>query len=197
MQTVPVTMPASEARSLYREYKKHLHYSSPIDRECLRAYQLLAQGKVIIKALESITAAGLNVQGLPKLAIAPATALSIDCQMRRGGGCVMDARKEKSSRWRLDENKWCADRSYFQFPQGSFAVSKEIWRATALVPGIPLHLKPRRGIENYHILWEAEWTRIVPTDPFLLRRIGKADLWLVVAAWDLTEVERGALSLRI
>ncbi len=50
---------------------------------------------------------------------------------------------------------------------------------------------------NYHILWEAEWTKIVPRDPYLLRRIGQADLWLVVAAWNLTEVERAALSTRI
>jgi hypothetical protein len=31
----------------------------------------------------------------------------------------------------------------------------------------------------------------------LLRRIGRADLWLVVAGWDLTEVERAALSTRL
>ena len=30
-----------------------------------------------------------------------------------------------------------------------------------------------------------------------LRRIGKADLWLVVAQWDLTEVEKAALSTRV
>jgi tryptophan synthase beta subunit len=48
---------------LYRQYRAHLHYSKPIDRECMRAYQLLAQSQLVIKALESIVAAGLNAQG--------------------------------------------------------------------------------------------------------------------------------------
>lgn len=52
-------------------------------------------------------------------------------------------------------------------------------------------------MNKYHILWEAEWSPIPPRDPMLLRRIGKADLWVVVAHWDLTEVERAALSTRI
>lgn len=37
----------------------------------------------------------------------------------------------------------------------------------------------------------------MPKDPYLLRRIGKGDMWLVVAAWDLTEVERAALATRL
>ena len=62
---------------------------------------------------------------------------------------------------------------------------------------MPIHLRPKRGLANYHVLWEAEWTPSPPRDPFLLRRIGKADLWLVVAQWDLTEVERAALATRV
>ena len=34
-------------------------------------------------------------------------------------------------------------------------------------------------------------------DHTLLRRIGKADLWLVVAAWELTLVEQAALAARV
>jgi len=65
------------------------------------------------------------------------------------------------------------------------------------VPIIPGYLRPKRGLQNYHILWEAEWSRGVPVDPYLLRRIGQGDLWLVVAAWELTEVERAAMSTRV
>jgi hypothetical protein len=31
----------------------------------------------------------------------------------------------------------------------------------------------------------------------LLRRIGKGDLWLVVASWNLTAVEKAALATRL
>jgi hypothetical protein len=70
------------------------------------------------------------------------------------------------------------------------------WTYEAQVPLIPIHMRPRRGIENYHVLWEAEWSKRYPVDPFLLRRFGE-DAWLVVAAWDLTEVERAVMSARL
>jgi hypothetical protein len=66
----------------------------------------------------------------------------------------------------------------------------------AIVPIIPVHLRPKRGLANYHILWEAEWTKRYPVDPYLLRRLG-GDAWLVVAAWDLTDVERAVMSSRL
>jgi hypothetical protein len=31
----------------------------------------------------------------------------------------------------------------------------------------------------------------------LLRRIGQADLWIVCAAWELTEIERAVLAARV
>lgn len=88
----------------------------------------------------------------------------------------------------------------FPVCEGCFPGQKDRGRwnaAQATLPLIPLHLRPQRALANYHILWEAEWTRIPPRDPYLLRRIGNADLWLVVAHWDLTEVERGALATRV
>jgi hypothetical protein len=195
METNHVVMSRSEARDLYREYKKHVHYSTPIDREVMRAYQLLAQGRLVIKALESIVTAGLNAQSLPKLAIAQATATSCECRVQGGGEVTMDSRALRS--YRGMSNKLIAQRAYFQWPRGTFKPAQSTWSAQALVPGVPINQRPKRGLANYHILWEAEWRKVVPRDPFLLRRIGKSDLWLVVAMWDLTEVERGALATRM
>ncbi len=88
----------------------------------------------------------------------------------------------------------------FEWPKSQFAgaiVTSYRGDYRAIMPLIPAHLRPRQALENYHVLWEAEWSRVVPRDPFLLRRLGKGDLWLVVAAWDLTEVERAALQSRV
>lgn len=198
MQTQNMVMDRAEARDLYRAYKKHLHYSIPIDHEVMRAYQLLAQGRLLIKALESIVAAGLNEQGLPKLAIALATATSCECRVNGNGAVTFDSRPPRSRSYRsLDDRKLIAERAYFLFPRAAFPVKQQVWSAQALVPGVPLQHRPQRGLANYHILWEAEWHKVVPRDPFLLRRIGKADLWVVVAMWELTEVERAALSTRL
>lgn len=84
----------------------------------------------------------------------------------------------------------------FDFAAGTFPARKDWHNAEGIVPIVPVHLRPKRAVGNYHILWEAEWTKVVPRDPMLLRRI-TGDLWLVVAAWDLTEVERAALATRL
>jgi len=70
------------------------------------------------------------------------------------------------------------------------------WNHEAAVPLIPVHLRPKAALSNYHILWEAEWTKRYPVDPYLLRRFG-GDAWLVVAAWDLTDVERAVMGSRL
>lgn len=192
MQTVAVTLDRAKARELYRAYKAHQHYSEPIDRELQRAYQLLAQGRLVIQALESVRAAGLNDQGLPKLAICRADQQS--CRFRRyGDGNAVFTAHPYGPGWAKQER----DRLSIFMPAGSFPSTPRHVEGLARLPLIPLHLRPRRGIANYHVLWEAEWNPVPPRDPYLLRRIGKADLWLVVAMWDLTEVERAALATRM
>lgn len=193
MQTQPITLDRDEARALYRKYKEHLHYSQPIDHEIMRAYQLIAQGRLIIKALESITKAGLGSDGLPKLAIVQADAAH--CYLNNiaaDGSCQMTM----VSGWSRRNNERAGKR--FRFPASSFPFAgNHRFKYEAIVPIVPLSVRPARGLANYHILWEAHWSRMVPVDPFLLRRIGLGDMWLVVAMWELTPVEQAALAARI
>lgn len=196
METQAITLDRDKARELYRAYRKHQHYSDPMDDEIRRAYQLLAQGRLVIRALDSIVKAGLGDDGWPKLAIARADLPKCRCTIRHDGSSTMHC--DPSSAWRRRENT--ARNKWFDFKPGSFAASSKrpsFKDAESFVPPVPLHLRPKRGLANYHILWEAEWTPLPPRDPFLLRRIGEADMWLVVAMWDLTEVERAALAARI
>lgn len=195
MDTQSITLDREKARDLYRAYKKHAHYSDPMDDEIRRAYQLLAQGRLVIKALDSIVKAGVGDDGWPKLAISRADLPKCSCMIRSDGSAVMNC--EPSRRWRRGNS---SPSKWFDFPIGTFLVSKRKGYhqdGEALVPPIPLHIRPKRGLENYHILWEAEWQRVPPRDPFLLRRIGVSDMWLVVAMWELTEIERVALAARL
>jgi len=204
METQSIEVDRGRALELYREYKKHLHYSKPLDDEIRRAYQAIAQGKMVIRALESVKAAGVYTSGpnanLPRLAICRADAISCTLISEANGSAVMhanDTTPRSVRRW-AGSTEVMQSRSVIRFPADSFARSRERrWRAEALVPTPPLHLRPRRGLANYHVLWEAEWTKVVPHDPMLLRRIGRADIWIVVAAWDLTPVEKAALATRI
>jgi hypothetical protein len=187
IQTANIEVDAGEARRLYRQYRKHVSFSTEIDDEIRKTYQAIAQGKVVIRALESIRLAGINDEKLPKLAIARATWKECHLTMQQSGSAVMSDRQwPKRSRM-----------NRFDFPEGTF--SGAAWRHNVVsqVPLVPVYLRPNKSLENYHILFEPEWRRAVPIDPILLRRIGRGDMWVVVAAWDLTPVEQAALSTRL
>lgn len=187
MKVDTLKMEPEAARELWRKYQTHRAYQAPHDAEIAAIYKRIAQGKTVIRALESIRAAGVDEKGLPKLAIARADLPRIYC-------------RRESNRMGFQEGaRW--------WRRGTESRSKNIrfdWAGTrdsndvheAVVPIIPVHLRPKRGLANYHILWEAEWTKRYPVDPYLLRRFG-GDAWLVVAAWDLTDVERAVMSSRL
>lgn len=195
MQTERLVLDRAKARELWQQYKSHQHYSTPIDLEVQRAYKLIAQGRVVIKALESIKASGADEHGLPRLAIVRADAKDCFFRVSPDGSAVFSAVDGwGTSHWHR--------RHRVPMPVGSFpgaaARRPNQWGAAkANVPLVPIHLRPKRGLANYHILFEAEWEPVPPRDPMLLRRIGKGDMWLVVAAWDLTEIERAAMAARI
>lgn len=193
MQTQHVEMDRIKARALWRDYRKHQHWSQPIDAEVMHAYQALAQGRLVIKAIDSIAQAGLGEDKLPKLAIVPADAKH--CFVvgnSRTGAC----RFSPSERVMMHTP---ASRRMLDVPPspGLVGFAENRWQARSIVPQIPLPLRPKRGLANYWILYEAEWSLVPPVDPYLLRRIGQADLWIVCAMWDLTEVERAALAARV
>lgn len=191
MEVQKIEIDCEEARELYRSYREHVHYSKPIDDEIGQAYRLLSKGQLVIRAIDSVVKAGVNNEGFPKLALCRSDAEQCELCLNSDGSAVMQY-VGPSFRY----NQW--QRQRFEFGPGSFPVkAKGWWRRHALVPTIPLHLRPQRGRENYHILWEADWQPVVSRDPYLLRRIGKSDMWLVVAMWELSEVERTALQARV
>jgi len=119
----------------------------------MSAYQKLAQGRLVIKALESIATAGTDDKGLPKLAIARADAKVCRLTMFGDGGASMAT----GPAGRLPEQDHHLD-VHFQFAPGTFPSAR--WRnAEAVVPHAPLHLRPKRAMQNYHVLFEAIWSK--------------------------------------
>ncbi len=206
MDVAKIALDAEKAGELYRAYREHKHYSTPIDDEIRSAYRAISKGKLVIQAIESVKAAGLNAEGFPKLAIGRATEKTCVLRTAADGSCTMSGsswdRRWGGSKGRQDDR--------LSFPKGSFPfpTTKRHWGKTgdftletkhgqAQMPIIPLHLRPKQALDQYHVLFEAEWTPIPPVDPYLLRRIGQADLWIVCAMWDLSPVERAALATRV
>lgn len=192
METANIVLDRVKARELWNNYRKHQHWSEPIDRDVMATYHAIARGKLVIKALESIRTAGLNEQGLPKLAIVRADSRWCWFDGQDNGAGTFASSDMVLRSWR--DNAY--PRQRVNFPAGSFPGMKRK-RAKAITPQVPLPLRPKRALASYHVLFEAEWTLAPPVDPILLRRVGKADLWVVCAAWELTEVERAALAARL
>ncbi|TMK82957.1 MAG: hypothetical protein E6G57_16585 [Actinobacteria bacterium] len=181
----------TQARELWRKYQEHRAYQSPADAEIAAIYKRIANGHTVIRALEAIRLAGFNGEGLPRLAVARADTQVCYWHHRENGQC------------QFTDSRWMNRRSHISLKSRTITLDwpgamapvqqKGHWNYEATVPLVPVHIRPKRGLANYHILWEAEWTRRYPSDPYLLRRFG-GDAWLVVAAWDLTDVERAVMS---
>ena len=181
MDVEKLTMERDRAQLLYQAYQENRGHMTDDDRAIAAIYKRIAAGKLVIRALASITAAGLGTDDLPKLALMRADCRKVQCSMRNNEVHFrsVDLSRTKDKNIRVP------------MPGASSATRDRI----ADVPLIPVHLRPRKAIEKYHVLWEADWNQY-PVDPYLLRRFGE-DAWLVVAAWDLTPVERAVMSTRL
>ena len=189
MDTATLELDKAEATKLYRKYQEHRAYAKPADLEILRIAKLVSEGKVVVHGMGSIVKAGVNNEGLPKLAIARADATA----------CYLIMRSDGSARMSITEWPRAVAKigTTFEFSRASFPPAPKLYHTwKSAVPHIPPDIRPKRGLENYHILYEAEWNKVVPVDPLLLRRIGKSDLWIVLGAWDLTPIERAVIAGR-
>lgn len=186
MQVANIEMDRAKANALYRSYKEHRGAHTKEDAEIERIYYQISRGRKVIRALESIRLAGIDEAGRPKLALVRADAKR--CVMVPQTKRVIFFDENRNLKSSTVTVEWEAFESY----RGG----KWMGRSAAMVPLIPIHLRPQASdLPKYHILWEADW-QAVPVDPMLLRKIG-ADAWLVVAAWDLTAVEQAVLAGRL
>lgn len=176
------------------------------DTTLMESYRVMAQGQRIINVASVMHGAGRNKQELPNLALAGAN----------WEHCHLSWVSHRS-RFEFSKSRWADTRGYgntFQYLNGGTAfplhtfgaeVSDESWRKTrnlpllparAVVPSIPLHLRPAGNLSEYHILFEAVWTAAPPVDPILLKHV-HGYIYTVLAQWDLTDIERSVLEGRI
>jgi hypothetical protein len=185
-----ISMERGAARKAFLEYRHEVQTRHRAeDEEIMRGYKWMSQGKQLIALTDAMRQGGVEpTTGLPRLAIARADAEWVHCQLRPNGAAVFSV-----ERFPLRQNI-AADKVH-DLPQGTFDRSGigQTWQtAQAMVPLIPPALRPAADFRNYHILFEAEWKRIPPKDPALLKHVG-GDLYVVLATWDLTELERAVL----
>jgi hypothetical protein len=200
MDVSTISMPADTARAKLEEYREALgaHGGTEEDRGILMGYKAIASGKTLLNLNDVFRACALDHKGRPRLAVGRASWRWCYLQMRsilesKGGNYVNRWLFSQSARYLWGNGRLGS--VVVPLPTASqVAPTSGQWRA--MVPLIPPNLRPtEKAMRNYHVLWEAEWES-VPVDPMLLRHL-HGSLYVVLAVWDLTSLERAVLSGRL
>ena len=174
------------------------------DRAIMRGYRVLAKGGRLLDVNEAIRHGGLNLAGLPKLAIARAHVERSKWWAETTGRYVNEADPANLA-YRIfatgggeylygpTNGRVTDDRRRWRLPAETFAADRAQHGRTfeALTPLIPLPHRPRHNLSNYFLLWEANW-HALPVDPYLLRPI-TGSLMEILAEWDVSPVELAAV----
>lgn len=203
MNSPTITMERQAAIQKLEEYE-HAARANPramrdIDKGLVAGYRALAKGKRLVDVNEALKVGGLNLAGQPRLAIARAHVEAcrwVPSGVNNFNLGHMDTDGGGRFVYHTTNRTFIADdRVLWLVPIGTFGrvrhnVANPSWRA--LVPLIPLPLRPKFNLSNYFILWEANWHPEPPRDPYLLKPLA-GSLMEIVAEWDLTPLEIAAM----
>lgn len=199
MDLATLDVPRDEARAKYLEYRHAITERHDAELAAIAAgYRAISRGHQVIDLADTLRAGGTvavpqrygSDAHLPALAVARAEDRFATCMTSDTGAVTFQAVVREDRRLRTTQRKDLA------FPAGTIpGLSHSYGRHQAVVPIIPPGLRPARGLAKLHILWEAEWTPIPPTDPALLRHL-RGTLYAVLAVWDLTPLEQAVLGHR-
>lgn len=188
MNVEKFTMKPHEAATKLAEVRDALRHRGDKEYEALeRAYKQVAKGRAVINLRNAIMDGPTFDNGLPKLAVARADQQKVHVTRRHDRlSFVCGHWRQRAASLRFDFNG---------LPQ-----VREQFDAETLVPMIPPAARKiagyRRNLAKMFVLWEVEeWRKVPPVDPYLLAHIG-GDLYAVLAAWDLTPIERAVMADR-
>lgn len=203
MNSPTITMDRTAAVAKLEQYeeaaRRNPRARTDTDRRIADGYKVLAKGGRLVDVGEAIKAGGLNLAGIPKLAIARAHVEACDWRPVWNGWRNADGKRVVVTdgggaySWGGRNRRVTDDRVRWPVPAGTFEAAKvQCGRDfRALTPHVPLPHRPRHNLANYFLLWEASWHSL-PTDPYLLRPVG-GSLMEIVAEWDLTPLELAAV----
>jgi hypothetical protein len=202
MNSPTITMEREHAVKTLERYeearRKNPRACTETDRRIADGYKVLAKGGRLIDVSEALKAGGLNLAGIPKLAIARAHVHRTEWRAGLEFGYVDGAYTGWAHgggryEWGPRRTRIVDDRVQWSVPADTFDRTKVQTSRdfSALAPHIPLPHRPKFKLENYFLLWEANW-HTLPRDPYLLRAITGA-LMEIVAEWDLTDLEIAAV----
>ena len=192
MQVTTMTESRYKAREKYAEYLRGLKMRHSAEYEAAKnAYRELSRGRQVIDLVETMRAAGVDAQHRPRLAIVRADARLCWYRSRSLRRPYPYFSMEATSVFDKPGPRR-VELPVGVFPRHSPGSTTREVSCRAVVPSIPPSVLPAGKLTRFHILWEAEWENM-PVDPLLLKSLGQG-LYVVLAQWDLTDVERAVLA---
>lgn len=200
MDLQPIEVSWKQARETLRQYGAILKEKRTAeDIAILKSTKAILAGKMVIRLADAVTAAGVDGNGMPRIAVARSDDKFVKC-WSRGNHCEMVGMTQKNE-YVVDYHTKRGSRYHrihmakprgFRFALG--ARFQETREAVAVVPSIPpAHRPPPSTYDSYYLLFEPEWDTKPPVDPALIAPLG-GGMFAVVAVWDLTDVERAVLA---
>jgi hypothetical protein len=168
-------------------------------------YRAMSLGQRVLNLGSVLRTAGLNKKKLPVLAVGRADWKDVFLSYNQYHGQTFTFGKSRYCHKNSRTGRWEDGALSFEHATFGNELSNEAWRdsnnysrlpAKAMVPSVPVWLRPEGHLSEYHILWEAEWEVAPPVDPLLLKHIS-GPMYSVITQWDLTPVERAVLEGRI
>ena len=206
MQNTPtIEIDKEKAKEVYQEYLEAVKTRKEEYLEQLKkVYHALSKGQKVIDVYEVFKQSGVNDKGEPKLAIVRADARLCVFRKNGNGSGMFSARIGKNNI--LPQTRYNVELAEGTFSPFEEDKTKSWWdderftrrNISSPVPVCPPHLLPNSPLDRYHVLFEVkEWAEAkqmagAGRDPFLLRRINR-NTFIVLAEWDLTEVEQAVI----
>ena len=183
-------MTKEEAHKLWKEYVDGCK-NNPKDKyleDMKKVYNQLKSGRKLVDINMVFDRAGVHDDNhQPKLAICQADAEICYCKYDSDGNLLFS--KRQLARW---DDPQKIDVTIKKFPKLTQTVVLK-----TLVPPIPPSLRPKGDLSKYYILWDVDkWEIEPPKDPYLLKRV-TGNMYVVLAGWDLTELERAVIRGRV
>lgn len=165
---------------------------TPQDLAVVKAIDAVHTGHKLVDIQTVISRGGLSAKyttsKMPALAIAPPFAREVSMRVWHDGEMVLRAGRFPSQ-WKTHLQ------SGYTFDRSGDAVS---YTAVATIPTMPPEIRSVAK-KDHILLWEPEWRKQnaqvqrPPRDPALLERLS-GNLYVVLATWDLSELEAAALA---
>lgn len=183
-----------KATEKWKEYTKAAKaYKDPVYKDLQKVYNQVKNGQKVIDISKVIAKGGIHKDIKPKLAIAMVGLKKIICTYYEDGSVTYSEKNDWSRRSKI--NDVILTHCLPVWKSGQQWVNKQTLEAP--VPPVPPRFLPKKLTNDYFILWEVdEWKMVPPTDPYLLRRITKT-MFVVLAGWDLTDIEKSAMAGRM